>query len=167
MIKKIVFFIFIVKIMYSQVPVQHCGYDFTSFIVVDVHENGKKENVKGLCITIVDSNGVDVVNVENMYSWNRGNEILLFKQNYLLNEASEKKKYFFPYAEDQYVLSVNKAFPIEKFNVKVFDSSGLFETQIVPLEKFNLYVLCSSENEKAKMFGRRTNNPVEVILVKK
>lgn len=144
--------------------IQHCGYDFTSYIVVDVHENGKKENIKNLTITIVDENGNAVLNNNNSYSWNKANEPLIFSQNYLISAKGEKERYFFPYATDQYFLSVNNTFPAEDFSIRIEDLTGVFKTQTIPLQSFNLYILCSSENEKAKMFGKRSNSPVEVFL---
>lgn len=153
--------------IYSIGQIQHCGYDFTSYIVVDAHENGKKENVKNLKISIVNEKGIQVINVNNMYSWKGANEPMFFSQNYLISKENEKERYFFPYAKDQYFLSVSNTFPAENFSIKIEDKNGVYKTQIIALQSFNLYILCSSENEKAKMFGRRTNSPVEVILEKK
>ena len=84
----------------------------------------------------------------------------------LVSKEGEKERYFFPYAKDTYFISVTNTFPADEFSIKIEDQKGLYKTQIIPLQSFNLYVLCSSENEKAKMFGKRTNNPVEVILEK-
>ncbi|SHJ78131.1 hypothetical protein [Flavobacterium haoranii] len=165
--KNLFSFLFPLFSIFSIGQIPHCGYDFTSYIVVDVHENGKTENIKNLKISIVDENNVEVLNINNKYSWNNANKPLLFTQNYLISKESEKERYFFPYAQDQYFLSVNNTFPIENFSVKIEDVNGLYKTQILPLQSFNLYILCSSENEKAKMFGRRTNSPVEVVLERK
>lgn len=159
----------IVFFLYSIITIgqiQHCGYDFTSYIVVDVHENGKTENIKDLTISIVNENGESILNVGNVYSWKNANEPMVFSQNYLISKENEKERYFFPYAKDQYFLSVSNTFPAENFSIKIEDKNRVYKTQVIPLQSFNLYVLCSSENEKAKMFGKRTNNPVEVILEK-
>lgn len=147
--------------------IQHCGYDFTSYIVVNAHENGKAENPKELKISVVNEKGVEVLNINNMFSWNNSNKPLVFQQNYLVSKEGEKERYFFPYAKDNYFISVANTFPAEQFSIKIEDTKGIYKTQTIPLQSFNLYVLCSSENEKAKMFGKRTNNPVEVVLEKK
>lgn len=160
----ILFFLFSI-LTFSQI--QHCGYDFTSYVVVNAHENGKSENEKNLKITVVNSNGTDVINVNNMYSWNNSNQPLVFQQNYLISKEGEKERYFFPYAKDNYFISVANTFPAERFGIKIEDTKGIYKTQIVPLQSFNLYILCSTENQKAKMFGKRTNSPVEVILERK
>lgn len=164
--KKLIFTFLIIFSICSFSQIQHCGYDFTSYIVVDVHENGKTENVKNLKISIVNEDNDEVLNLNNMYSWNNANKPLQFTQNYLIENNNEKEKYFFPYAKDQYFLSVSNTFPAENFSVKIEDPTNVFKTQIIQLQSYNLYILCSSENEKAKMFGKRTNSPVEVVLEK-
>ena len=40
----------------------HCGYDFTSYIVVKPHENGKIQTINGLKMSICDQNGNEVIN---------------------------------------------------------------------------------------------------------
>ncbi len=158
----------------------HCGYDFTSYLVVNVHEKGKKENIKNLRITIVDSVGNEVINKNNRWSWVNNNKPLLFTPNYKLNKAGEKvhnddpdAKWFFPFAKDNYLLSVVNTFLADSFSVKIEDidgeeNGGWFETQIIQLYPFNMYILCSSENERqAQQFGPRTNRPIDVILEKK
>lgn len=157
----ILFFLFSF-LTFSQI--QHCGYDFTSYVVVNAHENGKTENPTDLKISVVTENGVAILNVNNIYSWNQGNEPMVFTQNYLVNKEGEKERYFFPYAMDNYFISVANTFPADNFSIKIEDTKGIYKTQTIPLQSYNLYVLCSSEDQKAKMFGKRTNNPVEVIL---
>ena len=159
--------LFILFSIFSFSQIQHCGYDFTSYIVVDAHENGKVENVKNLKISIVNETNVEVLNINNMYSWNNSNKPLVFQQNYLVSKTGEKERYFFPYAKDQYFLSVSNTFPAENFSLKIEDTAGIYKTQIIPLQSFNMYVLCSSENERqSRMFGPRTNRPIDVVLVK-
>ena len=162
------------------INVQHCGYDFTSYLVINVHEQGKTENIKNLKITIVDSSGSDVINKNNRWSWVNNNKPLLFTPNYKLDRNNNKVensnpegKWFFPFAKDYYLLSVVNTFTADIFSVKIEDldkeeNGGHFETQIIPLSPYNMYILCSSENERqAQQFGPRTNRPVDVILKKK
>ena len=175
------FFILFYYTAQSQViNVQHCGYDFTSYLVINVHEQGKNENIKNLKITIVDSSGSDVINKNNRWSWVNNNKPLLFTPNYKLDRNNNKMensnpegKWFFPFAKDYYLLSVVNTFTADIFSVKIEDidmeeNGGYFETQIIPLSPYNMYILCSSENERqAQQFGPRTNRPVDVILKKK
>lgn len=167
----------------AQQVTMHCGYDFTSYLVIDAHESGKTENIKNLKITVVDSLGRDVINVGNMYSWSRANEPLRFKQNYAIGEDNQplpagtkltgKERWFFPYAKDNYVLSVANTFPADNFSIKIEDVDGKengdqFKTVIQPLYSYNMYVLCSNESQQAAIkFGRKMNKPIDIVLEKK
>lgn len=157
----------------------HCGYDFTSYIVLDVHESGKKENIKGLKITVVDNTGKDLINVANRYSFKNANQPMAFTSNYLIGdnnqrlqpgETAKKERYFFPFAKDNYLLSVANTFPADDFSVKIEDvdgkeNGGKFKTLILPLYAYNMYVLCSNESQQAAVkFGRKMNKPVDIVL---
>lgn len=160
------FFLFFTLITVGQVP--HCGFDFTSYLVVKAHEDGKSENVADLKITLVNEKGVEVINENNKYSWKNANQALIFTRNYLISKSNEPEKWFFPYAGDTYLLSVTNTFPAEDFYLKIQDTKGVFHEQLVQLQAFNMYILCSSENERqARTFGPRTNSPIEVVLLPK
>jgi len=159
---------------------QHCGYDFTSYLVVKVHEKGKSETIQNLRITIADSLGREVINVNNLLSWTKRNEPLVFTMNYKIDKSgvrvannSPDSRWYFPFAKDQYLLSVTNTFKAENYFLKVEDvdgdeNGGAFGTQLIQLFPFNMYVLCSSENERqAQQFGPRTNRPIEVFLNRK
>lgn len=156
---------------------QHCGYDFTSYLVVKVHEKGKSETIKNLRIVISDSLGREIINVNNLLSWTKRNEPLVFSMNYKIDKTGAKvandtpdSRWFFPFAKDQYLLSVANTFKADAYFLKVEDvdgpdNGGTFETQLIQLYPFNMYVLCSSENERqAQQFGPRTNRPIEIFL---
>lgn len=157
----------------------HCGYDFTSYLVLDVHESGKKENIKNLKITVVDSLGRELINVNNLYSFKNANQPMSFTSNYLIGDdnkrlepgaAAKKERYFFPFAKDNYLLSVANTFQADRFAVKVEDvdgkeNGGKFKTVIIPLYAYNMYVLCSNESQQAAMkFGRKMNKPIDIVL---
>lgn len=145
--------------------IQHCGYDFTSYIVVDVHEKNKAANLENIKISVIDKEGKEVINLNNSLSWKNGNKPLIFSKNYLISKEGEKERWFFPYAKDNYLLSISNTFPAENYSIKVEDLAGKFKMQIIQLYSFNLYILCSSENEKqARKFGPRTNSPIEVVM---
>ncbi len=160
---------------------QHCGYDFTSYLVLNVHEEGAKENVKGLQLTLVDLDGNEVINTENKYSWNHANQKLVFSFNYLIDENNQriaksaetaKERWFFPHAKDNYFLSVVNTFPADQLKVRIEDidgaaNGGFFETQLVEIGYFDLFVLCTSQaRDYAVQFGRKANKPLEVIIKK-
>jgi hypothetical protein len=105
---------------------------------------------------------------------------LVFKLNYKIDNSGNKvssetpdSKWFFPFAKENYLLSVTTTFKAENYFIKIQDidgedNGGHFETQLIQLFPFNMYILCSSENERqAQQFGPRTNRPVEVILERK
>jgi len=165
----------------QQGSAMHCGYDFTSYVVLDVHEDGKTHNIKNLRVTIVDSLGNDVVNTNNLYSYKSANEPLKFTFNYLIGDDNKrlpegvvpaKERWYFPYAKDNYLISVVNSFPADKFQVKIEDvdgaeNGGKFKTVILPLYAYNMYVLCSNESKQASMkFGRKMNKPVDIVLEK-
>jgi hypothetical protein len=160
------FFLFFTLITVGQVP--HCGFDFTSYLVVKVHEDGKLDNIADLKISLVNEKGEEVINENNKYSWKNANQALIFTRNHLISKSNEPEKWFFPYAGDTYLLSVTNTFPAEEFYIKIQDTQGRFQEQLVQLQAFNMYILCSSENERqARSFGPRTNSPIEVILLPK
>lgn len=158
----------------AQIPAMHCGYDFTSYLVLDVHEDGKKENIKDLKITIVDSLGREVINLNNVYSYTESNKPLRFSMNYQIDEngnklttENPKARWFFPYAKDNYLLSIAATFPADNFSVKIEDPNKKYKTQTIQLFAFNMYVLCASQAEKAVQFGRKANRPIDVVLERK
>lgn len=168
------FLLFISLTVKAQIPAMHCGYDFTSYLVLDVHEDGKKENIKNLKITVVDSLGRDVININNAYSFRDSNKLLQFSMNYQIDDngnkitaENPKARWFFPYAKDNYLLSVSATFPADNFSVKVEDPNKKYKTQIVQLFAFNMYVLCSTQSEKSVQFGRKANRPIDIVLEKK
>jgi hypothetical protein len=164
--RKVPFFFLLFSLnLLGQVP--HCGFDFTSYLVVKAHEEGKSDNIPDLKITLVNEKGEEVINENNKFSWKFGNQPLMFTRNHLISKPNEPDKWFFPYAGDTYLLSVTNTFPAEEFYIKIQDSKGKFNDQVVQLQTFNMYILCSSENERqARTFGPRTNNPIEVVLLK-
>ena len=125
--KNLYSFFFFLFSFFAFSQIQHCGYDFTSFIVVNADENGSIENPKDLKITIVSENGVGVINVNNIYSWNPGNEPMVFTHNYLVTKEGEKERYFFPYAKDNYFISVANSFPAEQFSIKIEDKNAFIK----------------------------------------
>jgi len=158
---------------------QHCGYDFSSYIVLHVHEDGKTDNIPNLKVTLVDSLGNDVINENNKYSWNKSGQIMKFYENYKIDNdnkrientiENEKARWFFPFAKATYLLSVTNDFPADNMRVKIEDVSAKpqYETEIIQLYAFNMYILCSTQaQQKAQQFGPRANKPVNVVLKKK
>lgn len=165
--KKYFSFFFFIFSMLSLSQVPHCGFDFTSYLVVIPHEKNNTAVVNDLQITIVDEDGKEVLNTDNSLSWVNKDKTLLFDRNYLISKPIDKERWFFPYATESYFLSVTNTFPADNYSVKITDLNGVYRTQTIPLQNFNMYILCSSENEKqSRQFGPRTNRPIEVVMEK-
>ena len=146
----------------------HCGYDFTTYLVVEAKSEESHQSIQGLKISIVNQDFVEVINTANMYSYTNGNKTLTFSENYKIDQ----KRWYFPYAEQSYLLSLANTFPAENFKLKIEDidgkeNGGNFETLFIDLYNYNLYVLCSSESAKATQFGRKIKNEPIVIYLKK
>lgn len=163
----------------SQAQVMHCGYDFTSYFVLDVHEAGNKDMIKNLKITVVDSTGRELININNLYSFRDGNRPMRFMENYRIGDDNKKlaegatavkERWFFPFAKQSYLLSVANTFPADSFGIKIEDidgkeNGGKFKTVIMPLRSYNMYVLCSNESQQAAVkFGRKMNKPIDIVL---
>lgn len=154
---------------------QHCGYDFSSFFVLHIHEEGSKENIPNLKVTLIDFFGNDLVNTGNKYSWTDRDKVMQFYENYKINaegkrlvdeNTEEKIRWYFPFSKATYIISVVNDFPVDGIRVKIEDVSEqpVFQTQIIPLFAGNLYVLCTTQAAKAQQFGVRVNKPVDVVL---
>lgn len=168
-------FVFLFLSFFSAKAQQHCGYDFSSFFVLHIHEENKTENIPDLKVTLVDFFGNELVNTGNKFSWTESDKVMQFYENYkidakgkrLTNDLSEEKiRWFFPYAKATYIISVTNDFPVEGVRAKIEDVSKtpIYQTEIVDLFAYNMYVLCTTEIKKAQQFGARVNKPVDVVL---
>lgn len=162
--KKIIVLLFFCIFSLAQNGIPHCGYDFTSYIVVNAHENGLKITPDNLQITLVDLEGNEVINTDNSISLINNNQKLYFTKNYLIDE----KRWYFPYATDQYFLVIRNTLDVENYQIKISDAKSIYQTVIIPISSINKYVLCSTEAERLnRNFGPKvTNQPVEVVLIK-
>lgn len=154
----------------------HCGYDFTSYIVVKPHEDGKTQTINGLKMSICDENGNEVINRDFKLSWKNNNQPLHFVRNYKIDanskrlEGFDQGKWFYYFADDHYLVTVSNTFNAEAYYLKIEDTDGEangghFKTFMMQLAPYNMYILCDSEErQQAMQFGRRMNKPIEVVL---
>ncbi len=157
----------------------HCGFDFTSYLVLHIHEEGNQKNIPNLKVTIIDKDGKELINTNNKYSWVNSNKILRFYENYKIDSKGNKVensleddnlKWHFPFANATYLLSITNEFPADDFLLKIEDMSEnpIYKTTIQQLYSYNMYVLCTSQVEqKSRQFGRRINKPLSIVLEKK
>jgi hypothetical protein len=164
--KKFLFFFLFSVFCFSQEGLPHCGYDFTTYLVANPIDATTKKNIDGLQITLVDTNGNEVVNTNNEFSLINNNKTLFFAKNYKVTLANSEVRWFYNICDDQYLLQLKANFVPEEngYAVKIIDSLNRYPTTIVPVFNSNLYVLCTT---KVKSFGpKMTNNMITVELKK-
>jgi hypothetical protein len=182
--KKLFFILLTTQLATSQInpSTQHCGYDFVSYLVVNPRTETSKETIKGLKISLVDTNGNPIINTDNKFSWKDNNKELIFTLNYLIDEQNKRidtkvegvaERWYFPYSKETYFLSVVNGINTDEIKIKIEDvddtaNGGQFQTQIVDISPFDLFVLCTNQIRDYSMkFGRKGNKPIDVFLVKK
>jgi hypothetical protein len=182
--KKILFLFCITQLAFAQNinTGQHCGYDFVSYLVVNPRVEASKETIKGLKISLVDTNGNPIINTDNKLSWKDNNKELVFTLNYLIDEQNKRietkvegiaERWYFPYSKETYFLSVVNGIITDEIKIKIEDvdgtaNGGQFQTQIIDVSPFDLFVLCTNQIRDYSMkFGRKGNKPIEVFLTKK
>lgn len=163
---KFLILIFFSAFCFSQDGLPHCGYDFTTYLVANPIDSKTHKIIDSLQITLVDSEGNEVVNTNNEYSLINKDKTLNFAKNYKVTLANSEVRWFYNICEDQYLLQLKASFiPEEKgYSVKITDLLHRYPTTIVPVSNNNLYVLCTT---KVKSFGpKMTNNMITVEMSK-
>jgi hypothetical protein len=155
---------------------QHCGYDFTSVIVVRPHAAGDSVVIDALRITLLDSSNLPVVHYDKPWQF--------FHRNIEQNLPYRKRGYFdvpafFPFAKDNYILVVPNSFRTAKMKVLVQDERDAgplnkrrdqwpvrYKQVVVPLTALDSYQLCGVYDEEVypPMEGRPNFAPVDIIL---
>ncbi len=158
------------------VNAQHCGYDFSSIIVVRPLAAGDSTVIDGLRITLLDSNNLPVVQYDRPWD--------LFHRNPEQNIPHHRRGQFdvpdhFPFAQDNYVLVIPQSMDTSKMKVLVQDErhSGTpnkrgdrrpvhFKQHVVPLTAFDAYRLCGTYDEEVypELVDRPQYRPVDIIL---
>lgn len=164
--KKFILLVFISTFGFSQEGLPHCGYDFTTYLVANPIDVTTKKIIDGLQVTLVDTNGNEVVNTNNEFSLINKDKTVTFAKNYQVTLANSEVRWFYNICEDQYLLQLKANFiPEEKgYSIKISDALNRYSTTIVPVFNNNLYVLCTT---KVKSFGpKMTNNMITVEMSK-
>lgn len=164
--KKFILLIFISSFGFSQEGLPHCGYDFTTYLVANPIDSATKKIINDLQITLVDTQGNEVVNTNNEFSLIHKDKTLTFAKNYRVTLANAEERWFYNICEDQYLLQLKANFiPEEKgYSVKIEDPLKRYPTTLVPVFNSNLYVLCTT---KVKSFGpKMTNNMITTEISK-
>lgn len=164
--KKFLVFILFSTFGFSQDGLPHCGFDFTTYFVANPIDSTTKKIINNLQITLIDSQGNEVVNTNNEYSLINKDKTLTFAKNYRVTLANAEEKWFYNICEDQYFLQLKANFiPEEKgYAIKITDTLNRYPTTTIPVFNNNLYVLCTT---KVKSFGpKMTNNMITIEMSK-
>ena len=164
--KKFLLLVFISTFSFSQEGLPHCGYDFTTYLVANPIDSTTKKIINDLQITLIDSQGNEVVNTNNEFSLIHKDKTLIFAKNYRVILANAEERWFYNICEDQYLLQLKANFiPEEKgYSIKISDTLNRYATTTVPVFNSNLYVLCTT---KVKSFGpKMTNNMITIEMSK-
>ena len=155
---------------------QHCAYDFTSIIVVSIHEKNNLNNIPNLKITIVDSDGNKVLdrNENEIIFW-QNPEQTTFEGFIDNNNPAQNEKISFPFAKDNYIWVCSVNFNLDDYylNIEEVNNSPQYRLPDYKLIKFyevDKFHLCDSyKNEDyQKNFGsRRLYKPIEIIVDKR
>jgi hypothetical protein len=131
-----------------QIKAQHCGFDFASIIVLNIHTKEKLEVIPNLKIELIGD-----------YPTNFKTKTLKFEQNLE-----------FPFIKDYYGLVIPNNLNLENFKIKItdidgFNNQGAFGEIIIDLFKNDKYDLCGNYNKKnfVSEYGKRLYQPIEVI----
>lgn len=157
---------------------QHCGYDFSSIIVVRPHLAGDTNVIEGLRITLLDSTNLPMAH--QGHAWD------LFRPNSDYEACAHWQGGFargcqvcFPFAKDNYVLVIPTGYDTSRMNVLVQDERPRspidirrriwpkrYGQRIVPLTAFDSYRLCGVYDREAypPMEGRANFAPVDISL---
>ena len=66
--KKFLILVLFSAFSFSQDGLPHCGYDFTTYLVANPIDSHTKKIIDNLQISLLDSNGNEVINTNNEFS---------------------------------------------------------------------------------------------------
>lgn len=167
MIKYFILSLFLLLIT-AKIKAQHCPFDMSGIIVVKIYTDKDTALLKGLTISLIDSNGKWVADF-----WQNPPRTTF--KGYIDNEnPAEPKRIRFPFAKDNYVLVTRSRFKLEQYNIKISytrpdKKKDLFETLIISATNDDVYSLCGTYDEEIypgwmlndKQYAYK---PVEVVV---
>lgn len=152
---------------------QHCAYDFTSIIVVSIHEKDNLNNIPNLKVTIVDSEGNKVLdrNENEIIFW-QNPEQTTFEGFIDNNNPAQNEKIRFPFAKDNYIWVCSVSFNLDDYYLKIEEINDSLQYRLPDYKFIKLYEvdkfhLCDSyrNEDYHKNFGsRRLHKPIEIIV---
>lgn len=157
---------------------QHCPFDFSAIVVLNIHTAGGAGIIPGLKIYMTDSTGAAVMR-GNYRNGKWVSDTLWFWQNpekttftgYIDNEnPAEEEKIRFPFAKDNYVCVVARDFPLSKYTIVIKEANGSnvgkFMAAPLKLRDSEAYPLCGTYDDE--VYKSRCEgvifHPAEVVL---
>lgn len=127
---------------------QHCPFDATGIIVLNIHAIGDSTQIPGLKITV---QGFD--NGAGNIFWQNPTKTTL-QGNIVANDSALLKKYNFPFAGNNYVLVCGYLLSKQTYNVLIEDvdgtaNGGQFESKWIKLSQNNVFSLCGTYRLKS------------------
>ena len=155
---------------------QHCPFDGTGIIVVNIHGHEDNISISGLEVFLCDSlgNPYEQAPASNGRthsfdcSFHQNPATTTFRGYIDNNHPAEPRKIRFPFAGDDYVLLCERTYDTFKAYVKVIDPQGRFaESSAIKLFPVDVYSLCgnyrASTYNSSRFYGR-IYHPVEIKL---
>lgn len=167
MIKYFILSFFLLTIT-DRAKAQHCPFDMSAIVVVNIHTDKDSTLLTGLTIQLIDSNGNRVADF-----WQNPPRTTF--KGYIDNENPAQPKHIrFPFAKDNYVWVTRSHFKLEHYNIKISytrpdKKKDLFESIIISATNDDVYSLCGTYDEEiypAWMLNDRqqTYKPIQVVV---
>ncbi len=159
-ISKRILLLLSVCLFFIKTEAQHCPYDFSSMIVINIYEENENTFIQNLKISLVDSLGNPLL---------YGNKEIVFSQN---KEILFDEYRTLPFDINYFYICWNK-FPIQEYYLKIEEiaDSPKYEItentiKLYPNDKFHL---CKNFwfKHNFPLSNGRIYKPIEVILKKK
>jgi hypothetical protein len=161
------FLIFAGLLFAGGLSAQHCPFDATGIIVVNIHSSSNTANVANLEVILLDSLGKEVGEF-----W-RNPDKTTYHGPIDCNHRAEVTKMRFPFAKDNYVFVgvidlLNKPHTIKIEDTDGPSNGGNFKTLVIKPESKDMYSLCGTykmeeypeDYRERKVFYK----PIEVCL---
>jgi hypothetical protein len=157
----------------KKISAQHCEYDYTYIIVLNVQSEAGSGIIPGLKITALDSNNKPIVAIHlGEKKWLT--DTLQFLPNQKVTTGNQNEKVRFWFADNNYVLAIGNTYINKIRSVRIEDvdgnnNGGLFQTTIVPVNSTNFFPLCTNASrwDLGKKSGFVKGYAPKIIRLKK
>ena len=168
-------FTLIIILSSASLYAQHCPFDFSAIIVLNVHAENDSMVIPNLEITMYDSNN-RIITTSHWQDNQWKEKTYYFWQNpakttftgYIDNEnPAVPEKIRFPFAKNNYVLVVSREFKANKYTIHIKDPSKKYKDRKIKPKKDCVYSLCGTydrEIYKSRSESGLVYQPINIIL---